>query len=317
MGKSKTFYAENQVETRILFRWLRNQRILELMYPFLPLLLLFVRKENDAIRLVSTSGIAHHIPGKWHRRILYIHSPASWIWDEKSFNNGRSKSQIYIARLLRPLFKIYDKKSIRSDDILIVNSKNTQLKVLQIYKRDSEIVFPPVVGKSEKSQSIDLPLEYDKFFLQVARVRGYKGTEILIDILCNTDLKLIIVGEGTERYSNNKNIIGLGYVTPSSLRWLYESAQALIAVSQEDFGLTPVEAALHGCPTIAFKQGGYLDSVQEFKSGQFVDPNDREELRNVLLNFNRERYSTEDMHEFAQEFSLRNHILKLSKHFYE
>ena len=47
--------------------------------------------------------------------------------------------------------------------------------------------------------------------------------------------------------------------------------RALIAAAFEDFGLTPVEAAAFGTPSIALRYGGYLDTVVEEGTGLFFD----------------------------------------------
>ena len=48
-------------------------------------------------------------------------------------------------------------------------------------------------------------------------------------------------------------------IDDAELRWLYSHCRALVAPSYEDFGLTPVEAASFGKPTVALRAGGYLD----------------------------------------------------------
>jgi glycosyltransferase involved in cell wall biosynthesis len=45
----------------------------------------------------------------------------------------------------------------------------------------------------------------------------------------------------------------------------------LVAASFEDYGLTPLEAAMFGKPTVALRAGGYLDTVAEGTSGVFFD----------------------------------------------
>jgi glycosyltransferase involved in cell wall biosynthesis len=174
------------------------------------------------------------------------------------------------------------------------------------------VVFPPVEMLRSDIKKVLLPSHFEKFFLQVGRVRGYKGHNFLIEVFKDSKYKLILVGEGTEKIQEN-SILGLGFVSEAELAWLYESAQALLAVSKEDFGLTPVEAAIHGCPTIAFKQNGYLDSVREGINGVYVAPDNVLSMKKAIANHDRSKYELADIQKFAREFSLKKHISILEK----
>lgn len=313
LAKSKTDSSDSDFPTNVIFRWIRTQRTLELIYPFLPLMHVFIKRKSSQIRLVSTTGVAHQIPGRWGKRVLYIHSPARWIWDKESFDINRRKLEILLANVLRPFFRFYDRKSVRCKDVLLVNSNNTRRKVAEAYNRDSNVLFPPVISKSPTAREVALPSNFSKFYLHVGRVRGYKGLDFLIEAFNSDKHKLVMVGESTEKF-NTESILGLGFVHPSELRWLYENAEALVAVSREDFGLTPVEASLYGCPTLAFRHLGYLDSVREGISGKYVTPNDMEEFQIALSLHQKKNYSENAMQEFAKEFSLESHIEVLRRY---
>jgi glycosyltransferase involved in cell wall biosynthesis len=313
LAKSDSYSTDLKFSTKVIFPWIQTQRTLELIYPLLPLMYPFIKKKPEQIRLVSTTGVAHQFPGRWEKRILYIHSPARWIWDKESFDIKRKKIEIILADLLRPVFKIYDRRSIRQDDVLLVNSNATRLKVSEAYFRDAVVVFPPVVSKCPSVRKINLPSNFSKFFLHVGRVRGYKGLDFLLEAFDATEFKLVMVGESSEKFCTD-SILGLGYVARSELRWLYENAEALIAVSREDFGLTPVEASSYGCPTIAFKHLGYLDSVQEGKTGRYVSPDDMQDFHSAILNHEKSAFSIDTIQEFAEQFSLEAHIEDLRRY---
>jgi glycosyltransferase involved in cell wall biosynthesis len=126
----------------------------------------------------------------------------------------------------------------------------------------------------------------------------------------SSEYKLVMVGDSTEKF-NTDSILGLGFIAPSELRWLYENAEALIAVSREDFGLTPVEASSYGCPTIAFRHLGYLDSVQEGITGVYVVPDDIQDFHLAISRHVKSTFSEQAMQEFASQFSLQSHMEKL------
>jgi glycosyltransferase involved in cell wall biosynthesis len=313
LASKKELIDRIDVSINTLIPWIKSQRSLEIIYLFLPVIYKFLRRTKDDVRIVSTTGIAHQLPGTWNKRIVYVHSPTRWIWDKKNFDIGRSKIEVILANICRPIFKFYDKRSIHPGDVIVVNSNATKAKVLSAYGRTSEVIFPPVTFHAGNSKKPKLPESFESFYLQVGRARGYKGTNFLIDVFRESSYKLLVVGEGTQKFQTD-SVLGLGYVTNEELSWLYESAEALLAVSNEDFGLTPVEAALFGCPTIAFKQEGYLDSVMEGISGKFIQPNNHEQMLLALQTHERSSYSRTKLISFAEQFSVESHVSRIKKH---
>ncbi len=55
------------------------------------------------------------------------------------------------------------------------------------------------------------------------------------------------------------------------LRELYRRARLLLFPQVEDFGITAVEAQACGCPVVARRAGGALDTVIEGRTGAFFD----------------------------------------------
>ncbi|MEX1112491.1 MAG: glycosyltransferase, partial [Candidatus Andersenbacteria bacterium] len=63
----------------------------------------------------------------------------------------------------------------------------------------------------------------------------------------------------------------LGFVPDADLPKLYAGAKALLFPQEEDFGITPLEAAASGKPTIAFRAGGAIETVVDGVTGVFFD----------------------------------------------
>jgi glycosyltransferase involved in cell wall biosynthesis len=88
--------------------------------------------------------------------------------------------------------------------------------------------------------------------------------------------RLVIVGEGPDEEPliavAPPNVAFVGRKSDDELAWLYASCVALIAASYEDFGLTPLEAAGFGKPSIVLRAGGYLDTMRETTAVFFDQP---------------------------------------------
>ena len=53
----------------------------------------------------------------------------------------------------------------------------------------------------------------------------------------------------------------------------------------EDFGISPVEAQAAGCPVIAYRRGGLLETVIEGKTGYFFDEQNALSLTEAIREF--------------------------------
>jgi glycosyltransferase involved in cell wall biosynthesis len=95
----------------------------------------------------------------------------------------------------------------------------------------------------------------------------------------------------------------LAGISDAQLRVLYSHAAALLAASFEDFGLTPVEAAGFGTPTIALRRGGYLDTVIEGVTGVFFDHPDAAHIRAAIEGFRGGSFSAAKIRAHARGFS--------------
>ena len=98
-------------------------------------------------------------------------------------------------------------------------------------------------------------------------------------------------------------IRGLPDIPDATVRWLYANCSAGVAMSREDFGLTPVEGFAHGKPAIALRAGGFLDTVQEGITGTLVAEESAQSLCSVLKTFEATDFYAQEIRSFAGRFS--------------
>jgi glycosyltransferase involved in cell wall biosynthesis len=175
------------------------------------------------------------------------------------------------ARLMTPLanyLRLWDYASAARVDQFAANSRNVQQRIWKTYRRESEVVYPPV----------DVDSFYWKpaedYFLAVSELVPYKRVDSLVRWFSMTGRRLKIAGAGPEygrlRAMAAANVEFLGRVTDAELRELYARCRAFLLPGEEDFGLTAVEALASGKPVVALGRGGALETVPGF-GGVFYD----------------------------------------------
>ena len=307
-GRKFSWTSDTNISEKAPF--IQSHRMLQLLFPLIPLILKLLKFNNDDLRLVSTTGLAHYFGWRWKKRVIYMHSPSRWIWNKDEIERDLSTIVKFTMSVFRPFFKKYDISKIKDDDILIANSRATELRIREIYNKEARVIFPPVTALSLVSIP---PAKVDVesvFFLAIGRLKAYKGFNEAMEACKLANVKLVLVGEGSSKFQS-ENVIGLGFVTAEELTWLYQNAQALIATGTEDFGLTPVEAALHGCPTLAYPRRGYFDSVRHRFSGEILTECSVHTMSVAIKKFTKSNYSQTNLKIFAEEFSIDTHMKKL------
>lgn len=154
----------------------------------------------------------------------------------------------------------------------------------------------------------------------VARLTGAKGLDIAVKAAIQGGFKLKIAGESGGYYTAHHDLmrIGkghvefLGYVSDEQLVALYAGAKAFLALAtDEDFGITPVEAMLCGTPVIAYKGGGYTETVVDRKTGLFFDEDTPEALVKAVKEFEGLKIKSEDCQKQAEKFSKERFIKEI------
>lgn len=260
----------------------------------LPLLAPAVRATQiDAdVLLASSTGWAHGFPTSG-RKVVYCHAPARWLYQADRYlgparGSGSDDVPVGVQRraaaaalgLLTPALRRWDRRAALSADRYLANSTVTARAIREAYGIEAEILPPPPAMLPDGPET---PVEGVEpgFLLCVARLLPYKNVDVVIEAVRRTPgARLVVVGDGPERAALTARMRDLprvhlaGRVDDASLRWLYRHSAALVAASYEDYGLSPLEAAAFGRPSVVLRDGGYLDTVRDGVTGEFFDAPD-------------------------------------------
>jgi glycosyltransferase involved in cell wall biosynthesis len=264
-----------------------------------------LRLSEDVV-MCSSSGWAHgaHATG---RKIVYCHSPAKWLHQPRRyFANSRGAGRA-VAAAMRPLLMGWDLRSAASADRYLANSTMTARLLRELYGLEAEVLFAPHCIDPTGPQC---PVEdlQPGFFLCVSRLMPYKHVDEVIAAFRQLPSdQLVIVGTGPceaeLREQSGSNVVFQGTVDDPTLRWLYSNSRALVSASQEDFGLTSLEAAAFGRPAAVLRWGGFLDNVVEGRTGLFFDNPERDEIRDCIRRLLKQSWDTEFIIRHAGRFS--------------
>jgi glycosyltransferase involved in cell wall biosynthesis len=303
---SNTFIGFNDVDIRPLavnrLRSLRthHRRALPLLAPSFSHLQL----DYDVV-LCSSSGWAHGARTEG-RKVVYCHSPARWLYQTGRYlgseRNLRATARGLALKGLRNPLADWDQRAVASADVFFANSTMVQSAIREIYHRDAEVLAPPpAIGPDGAWEPIsDLDAGY---FLCVSRLLPYKNVDSVIAAFEGRRAQLVIVGTGPDRKRLESmglpNVRFLGSVDDAQLRWLYGNCQALVSASYEDYGLTPIEAAGFGKPSVVLRWGGFLDNIIDGETGVFFDEPTPHHVTRALDDFETERWVPAVMYALA------------------
>lgn len=226
------------------------------------------------VALCSSSGWAHgaRVTG---RKIVYCHTPARWLYQQQRYLRGRRAAVRTAAGVLRGTLVRWDKAAAQSADRYLANSSVVAQRITDAYGIEADVLPPPPAvtpdGPVEPVAAIE-----PGFVLCVSRLLGYKNVDVLVRAFgALPEDRLVVAGTGPDEHGlralATPNVTFVGGVSDAQLRWLYTSCGLVAAASHEDFGLTPLEAATFGKPSVVLRWGGFLDTVREGETGLFFE----------------------------------------------
>ncbi len=239
--------------------------------------------------------------------ICYCHTPMRYVWDQSHEyikNHGMNPALKKLGKSFLHRLRQWDKLASERVDYYIANSAYISEKIKKYYGRDSVVIHPGVNFDKEKS---DITKRED-YYMSAGRLKAYKRFDLVVKAFNETKKKLYIIGTGEElenlkKLNINPNTHFLGFVEDKVLKRLYRGAKGFIFPQCEDFGITPIEAQHYGCPLIALRQGGVLETVKDGETGVFFDSQDVASLVAAINKADRKKWDHKAIQKHSRKFT--------------
>ena len=295
----QTSFLQNLPFLKKHYRW---------YYPIFPVAAeLLNLQEYDFIISTSHCAAKGIIPAPEALHVSYIHSPMRYAWNQYHSYFSANRLNFFTRFAIPPLvhwLRMWDAASASRVDWFIANSRAVSRRISRYYRRESQIIHPPVDTRFFKPGVSDS----SDYFLVVSALVPYKRIDLAVAAFNRTGRKLKIVGTGPEyrklKKSAKKNVHFLGEVSSQDLLRIYQEARALVMPGEEDFGINVLESQACGTPVIALGRGGALETVQPGKTGVLFSQPKAGELAAALDKFDRLTFNRD---------LLRNHALGYSR----
>ncbi len=299
-------FSKKDIRTSFLQRWPGGVKHYQWYFPLMPTAVESYDLMDYDVVLSSTASFAKGVitkPGTLH--ICYCHTPTRYLWSD-THDYVRELGAPGLVKWLLPFFltylRLWDTIAAKRVDRFIANSAVVQERITKYYRVNSDVIYPPV---DLSAWHIGAPADY---YLTGGRLVPYKRFDLVVEAFNRLGRKLKIFGSGPEfetlRSRAKDNIEFIGRVTTAELLKLYQGAIAFINPQVEDFGLTMVEAMAAGRPVLAYRGGGAKEIITPGVSGEFFEYQTWEDLADLVVKFQPERYDPKKIRAEAERFSL-------------
>lgn len=299
----------HKIYTTKINKWPMAKKLYQKYMPFMPKALMDLDLTGYDLVISSESGPAKGVvpsPNAFH--LCYCHTPMRYLWDmyHEYFRKSNPIVKFFMKSMI-PSLRLWDVMSSNLVDCFVANSHYVQARIKRYYNRDAKVIFPPCdIEKYVNNQRN--PKDFYLFFGQLV---GYKRADLAIEACIKSGRKLVVIGDGkskeAQKYANTGLITFTGRVSDEEVAKYLSEAKALIFPGIEDFGIIPVEANAAGCPVLAYKEGGAIDSIKENETGLFFEEQTAESIIECINKFEQLESS------FTNREVFTNHVKQFSK----
>ena len=287
------------------------------MLPFMPTAFeAFDLNEYDIVVSDSSCCAKGIITNPNTLHICYCHTPMRYAYEfYYEYIEDMNPIKVKILKYFMNYLRIWDVISSNRVDFFVANSKNVANRIQKHYRREAEVIYPPVNIDFFQPNN-----QNEDFYLCVSRIIKHKRIDLVVEAFNELGLELYIIGEGSELSTLEKrakgNIHFLGRLSDEEVCRYYSRCKAFIFPTEEDFGITPVEAQACGRPVIAYSKGGALETVIDGETGIFFDNQTAESLIDAIRKFELMKFEKETCRKNAELFGNEHFSLKM-KNFIE
>lgn len=315
LDDDRAFVCGKRVKTSFIQRLPFARKRYRAYLPLMPLAIEQLDVSAYDLVISSSHAVAKGVltgPDQVH--ISYVHSPIRYAWDlqhqyleQSNLTHGLRSA---FARLVLHYIRNWDIRTSNAVDHFVANSKFIARRIKKVYRRDSQVIFPPV-----DVESFEIGEHKEDFYLTASRLVPYKKIDLIVEAFARMPgKKLVVIGDGPQmsavRAKASSNVEVLGYQPFSVLHEYMRCAKAFVFAAEEDFGIAPVEAQACGTPVIAYGKGGALETVRDLSqshpTGLFFHEQTATAIAAAVNSFERDadRISARDCRANAERFSI-------------
>ncbi|MED2790588.1 glycosyltransferase family 4 protein [Bacillus wiedmannii] len=264
--KERGFIKNKEVSTTFVQKLPFAKKKYRNYLPLMPLAIEQLDLSKYDVILSSSHAVAKGVltgPDQLH--ISYVHSPIRYAWDLqhqylKEANLEKGLKGLLTKSILHKI-RNWDYRTANGVDYFIGNSRFIGRRIWKVYRRESEVIYPPV-----DISAFTLHEQKEDFYMTASRMVPYKKIDLIVEAFAHMpDKKLIVIGDGPDfekiKAKAKSNVQLLGYQSFEVLKSHMQRAKAFVFAAEEDFGITPVEAQACGTPVITYGKGGATETV--------------------------------------------------------
>ncbi len=239
------------------------------------------------------------------RHIAYTYTPMRYAWSDLNIDGTHSRKNP-LVNLVMDQFRAWDKAAAARVHEFAAISYGIAGRIRSAYQREARVIYPPVETERFSSNG-----HRGDYFVTLSRLVPHKRIDLVIEAFARLGLPLKIIGEGPQRESLQKraapNIEFMGYQSEEAVAQLLGCARGFVCAAEEDFGIAIVEAQAAGCPVIAYKGGGALETVIDGVTGLLFPEQSAVSLSEAVQRFEDTAHCLRsgDMRDNAQKYSKR------------